>query len=373
MQKILITGGHHNSALPLIDHIAQNFPNQYKIFWVGKKYMPNKKDLTPEYIEVTKRDVQFFNIITGKFFRTKSIWYLHKVISNLLLIPVGFLQAVIIILFVRPNIVVSFGGYIAVPIAYVSYIFGIKRIFTHEQTAVIGLANTLISKVCKKILVAWPTQFYTNIKNIDTTKLVYVGLPVKNIDIIIKSPDLNIDKKKPVMLVTGGKLGSDFVNGVIKSNLQFILQNTNLIWATGKLDGEFSPDQMFEYLTKNGLDASNLLIKSYFFEVEMANILKITDFAVSRAGAHTIYEYLVCKIPCILIPIPTTSNNEQIQNANILESFGLAKVIDQNSYKNDDFISSLTFLIKNHQNIRNNIDHIKLPSNPQKLITDIIL
>lgn len=371
MTKILITGGHHNSALPLIDYINATYPNQYKFIWIGNKYAKTSKNISPEYIEVTKRNIDFYTIKTGKLFRTTSFAYVHKVIINLLLIPVGFLEAMYINLKIRPDIIMSFGGYIAVPIAYTGFLIGIRKIYTHEQTAVIGLANSLISIVSKKVLVAWPKEFYTSSK-LSGAKIDFVGLPLKNVNQKSQIKIINFTREAPILLVTGGKLGSKYINSLIKENLDYLAGKVNIVWATGTIDGEFSPSELAQYIAKKEY-AQNVIVRDYFYEQEMIDVLQNTDMAISRAGAHTMYEYTMLKIPCILIPIPWASNHEQLKNAQILESLKLAEIIEEENFSKVIFAEAIDRLIARYKDAKNLTFTIDLPKDPAYEITRIIL
>ena len=74
-------------------------------------------------------------------------------------------------------------------------------------------------------------------------------------------------------------------------------------------------------------------LKERFFVVkyvdknEIGFLLNNIDLFVGRAGANTVYEMGILKIPSILIPIPWVTNNEQEENAKILKDLGLAEII----------------------------------------------
>lgn len=71
--KIVITGGHHSSALPVIKKLKEKVPD-VKILWVGHKYsMKNDKNPTLEYREITSLEIPFFDLKAGRFTRL-TIW-----------------------------------------------------------------------------------------------------------------------------------------------------------------------------------------------------------------------------------------------------------------------------------------------------------
>ncbi|MFA5776508.1 MAG: glycosyltransferase, partial [Patescibacteria group bacterium] len=54
-----------------------------------------------------------------------------------------------------------------------------------------------------------------------------------------------------------------------------------------------------------------------------------SDLVVSRSGAHITGELLALKKPCLLIPIPWVSHNEQYENAKILVDTGLGTILPE--------------------------------------------
>ena len=132
-KKILICGGHVTPALALIDEMQ----GEYELVFVGRTY-------AVEYSLVTKKGIRFISINAGK-----SSW------SAFFKTPLGFIQAFLLLLFERPQVVVSFGGYVALPVALVAWMFGIP-VVTHEQTLAPGRANRIIANIAKRICVTFP-------------------------------------------------------------------------------------------------------------------------------------------------------------------------------------------------------------------------
>jgi len=67
--KIVITGGHHSSALPVINKLKKKIPD-VEFLWVGHKYsMKNDKNPTLEYLEITSMGIPFFDLKAGKVYK----------------------------------------------------------------------------------------------------------------------------------------------------------------------------------------------------------------------------------------------------------------------------------------------------------------
>src|SRR5207248_219054 len=90
-------------------------------------------------------------------------------------IPVGLFQGLYIILKEKPNVVLSFGGYVAVPIVFAAWLLSVP-ILIHEQTLVSGLANTISSFLASKIAISFD-QTSVFKKN----KTIITGNPVREI------------------------------------------------------------------------------------------------------------------------------------------------------------------------------------------------
>ena len=88
----------------------------------------------------------------------------------------------------------------------------------------------------------------------------------------------------------------------------------------------------------------------------MITILKATDFALSRAGANSIFELLSNQVLTTFIPLPkNVSRGDQIDNAQYLESLGLSKTIKQENLTLNSFFASVEYLEKNAKSIKENI------------------
>lgn len=143
--KILITGGHLTCALAVLDgFLDSGFEN---IVWVGAKYsQTDANNLSAEYkIITTQKKIKFINLNAGKLWRMVTLKTFFKAVKNFLLIPIGFFTACRIIHKEKPRVIISFGGFLALPIVLAAKIEH-KKVVTHEQTINVGLANKVIWK-----------------------------------------------------------------------------------------------------------------------------------------------------------------------------------------------------------------------------------
>src|SRR3990167_1825478 len=312
MKKVLFTGAHHNSALALLDWMKANTTEELEFIWVGRKFVPGSDVLAPEYKEVSARNIRFFDIKAGKLYRFTDFRFIWPFLKNLFLIPGGFITAYKILSKEKPQLIVSFGGYIAVPVAIVGWLLGIRSV-SHEQTLSIGLANQIIYLFTRKIYTAWPIEYYpSNYRD----KMSFVGLPLKEkfLSQVAGAEKIDFADEKPVLYVTGGKNGSHVINSAVIKAFDVLIRSFNIIWACGFLTGKYNYDYLNSVIKDKG-HLSKVLLKEYFGEDEIGKIFNTADIVVSRSGAHTVYELMYLKKPSLLIPIPWSSNNEQYKNA----------------------------------------------------------
>lgn len=317
--KILITGGHITPALAVADKLLTK--KDVEIIFVGRKYTSSEDDVSLEYKELTKRSVRFIHLQTGRLTRVASVKSFKSVIK---IIP-GFYKSLLILKKERPDVVLSFGGYIALPIAVAASFLKIP-VYTHEQTAIPGLTNKLIAKFCKKIFIS----FAESARYFEGKKTILTGNPVReSVKAELHKP-FEIPTGKPVLYVTGGSLGSHSINVHIDHILEKLLDNYVVIHQTGNVK-EY---QDFERLQKKRSELTAELCKNYFvmehvFEEDLGYILKRANLVISRSGANTFFELIALEKPAILIPLPWSANGEQQRHAELFAENGVGKVFDQ--------------------------------------------
>ncbi|HLD03763.1 MAG TPA: UDP-N-acetylglucosamine--N-acetylmuramyl-(pentapeptide) pyrophosphoryl-undecaprenol N-acetylglucosamine transferase [Candidatus Dojkabacteria bacterium] len=322
--KIMISGGHLTPALAVLSELKkQGFK---KIIWVGSKYTQTlSKNLSPEYQILTSRNLTFVNFSAGKFWRRWTLATLFKGIFNLFLIPIGFFRALIILLKYRPDVIVSFGGYLALPLIIFARLLGIKSL-THEQTVVLGLANKIITRFSDKILISWPDSQKFFPKN----KTILTGNPLRQEVLNVTTNKYKFPNSLPVIYVTGGNQGANTINWRLLAILPKVLQIANVLHQTGQ--STLTNDYAKALQTKKELrkDLQNrYIVVDNVFTSEIGEILHKADLIISRAGANTITEVLALGKLVILIPLPWSSHNEQLKNARMVAATGLGNILEQ--------------------------------------------
>lgn len=321
--RFLFTGGHMTPALAVISELEKRNYNNF--IWVGAKFnQSGTKEPSAEYKTLTNNGIKFININTGKLSRD---WKSRpvKAFLNLAMIPIGFLKTVWILIAHRPKVIVSFGGYIALPIVIVGRLVGIKSV-THEQTTVAGLANRIIGRFVNKVFISWSTSA----KYYPSNKVSMVGNPIRPEISRIESSVFNFDNNLPIVYITGGNQGSHIINKTVMDILPELLKVTNVIHQTGSSTVTRDYKIALEHKDKLSPEyGSRYIVRDYIYSNEIGEVMDKAKLIISRAGANTCYEILALGIPSILIPIPWSSHNEQMINAMTVAETGLAKIIEE--------------------------------------------
>ncbi|MDH7476736.1 MAG: UDP-N-acetylglucosamine--N-acetylmuramyl-(pentapeptide) pyrophosphoryl-undecaprenol N-acetylglucosamine transferase [Microgenomates group bacterium] len=336
--KILITGGHLAPALAIIEELKKQKSRTEIVFVGGKFVLDDKKTLTLEYKSVIRKKIKFISLETGRATRILSF----RSLKNFFKFPLGLVGAEKIIREEKPDLILSFGGYLALPVALSAFLHRIP-VYTHEQTINPGLTNRIISLFAKKIFLSFDnTKKYFNPK-----KTIVSGNPIRQtVFQTIKKP-FEIKKEKPVIYFTGGSLGSHSINWHLKNLLPKLLKDYIIVHQTG----DTKEYQDFEILSKIKKKLPETLKKNYFlskhfYDDEIGYIYQTADLVVGRAGANTFFELLALKKPAIFIPLPWSANKEQQQQAELFKKAGLGEIFSQ-SDKSENLYRLIKKMIKN--------------------------
>jgi UDP-N-acetylglucosamine--N-acetylmuramyl-(pentapeptide) pyrophosphoryl-undecaprenol N-acetylglucosamine transferase len=334
--KIVITGGHHTSALPVIEKIREKIPDA-QVFWVGHKYsMIHDKNPTLEYLEIKSLGIPFFELKAGKLYKTYNI-------GRLLKVPFGFLHAFFYLLKTKPDVILSFGGYLAAPVVIAGHFLKIPSV-THEQTVVAGYSNKLISKFAKKVMISWEESE----KYFPKEKIVYTGIPLRKSVFKISSDSFKVNENLLTLYISAGKTGSHLINDTVYKSLDKLLTFCNVIHQCG--DNSVYND--FEKLESGYKDIRDKVrgkyyLRKFVLEDEIGEAYMKADLLVSRSGAHTISEIIALKKPSLLIPIPWVSHNEQYKNAEMVRDKGLAEILEQENLSPENLVREVKRCLSN--------------------------
>jgi len=331
--KIVIIGGHLSPALAVLEKLKNE-----KVYFLGRKYVfEGDKTLSLEYQEIRKLKIPFFPITSSRLQRA----FTRHTVSSISKFPIGLSQSIKILNKIKPDVVLGFGGYVSLPVIISAFILKIP-IVIHEQTLEAGFANKLASKFAKKICISWESSS----KFFPKQKIVLTGNPLRKE--ILKSFNKTKDNTaKKTIYITGGSSGSHFINVLIENTLDKLLKDYFIIHQAG--DSKYQDYQRLNEKKKklNKNLSKNYLLVKHFSAKETVKVINNSDLVIGRAGINTITELIYLEKPALLIPLPLTQKNEQLNNSKFLRTLGLGDFILQKNVNEYNFYSKVLFMLKN--------------------------
>ncbi|MFA7301038.1 MAG: glycosyltransferase [Candidatus Shapirobacteria bacterium] len=318
-KKILITGTHLTPAIELINQLKEDNID-WDIIYIGRNFNSHEKtSVSTESLAIPKLGVKFYGFDSGKLDRR----WLPNTIAGIPLTIKSLFQIYKLIQKIKPDVVVSFGGYISVPVIFNAYLQKIPSI-THEQTSTLSLSTKINSKFSNIVALSFPT----NIKN---NKFIVTGNLIRNQ--VFNSKSTFFDKliiKKPIIYITGGNQGSMVLNKIITKILPTLTKNFFIIHQSGNQN--LSPS--INYLPINYID-------------DIGWVLNHANLIISRAGANTCQEIIALNKKAILIPLKISQQNEQDINAELVkQSLPQTIIIPEIKLTSSTLIKSINKLAK---------------------------
>lgn len=298
------TGGHVYPGLAVARALmAQNIP----VVWMG-----TPKGLESRVIPEAGIDMVYLSV---NGLRGKGLFALLKAPFQLIK---ALLQSITIMMKVKPSAVLGMGGFVAGPGGLVASLMG-KPLLIHEQNAIPGLTNKLLSRFSQKILEGFPGTFSSS------SKAIGVGNPVR-LDITeIDSPKERLgDRWGHIhLLVFGGSLGAQALNEVLPMALNELPMDKRPIvrHQAGKNKDE-STLKTYQNL--------NVEAEVTPFIEDMASAYEWADLVICRSGALTVAELAAAGVASITVPYPHAVDDHQTMNAKFLSDSGASILMPQN-------------------------------------------
>lgn len=211
------------------------------------------------------------------------------------------------------------GGYSAAPASLAATALRIP-LYIHEQNAITGTLNRLLRPFAK--------EFFSSYDS----KSKVTDYPVR--DVFFESR--RIRKELKTIIFLGGSQGASFINELCAQSAAELLQRgIRIIHQTGK--NEF--DKIDAFYKKQGLH-----VECFAFCAALEQKIQEADFAVSRAGASTLWELSANALPSLFIPYPHAAKNHQYFNAKKLVEQKSAILLTQDTLDTKTFLSIIDSL-----------------------------
>lgn len=308
--KILFSGGGTlGPVTPLlaVKEIVSNEHNDASFVWVGTRQ-------GPEEALVSKHNIPFVALTSGKFRRYISFWNIIDVFK----IGIGFWQSLFLLLKHKPDICISAGGFVSVPVHFAAWMLSIPT-WIHQQDVRVGLANKLMAPIAKQIT----TVLEQSVAAFPKRKTRWIGNPIRQ-DILLGSKkeaiqQFNLETSLAVVFVTGGGTGSQRVNQLIVEAVSQLEGHAQIIHLMGK--------ERPQELAKRAAKAVPYYHAYDFFTEEMKHAYAAADMIISRGGFGTLTEIAALGKPAIIIPKP----GHQEDNVKFLAENNAIILVDERS------------------------------------------
>lgn len=330
MKRIVLTGGGTaGHVTPNIALIAKLREMDYDIHYIGS-YQGIERDL------IEKLGVSYYGISSGKLRRYLDL----KNFSDPFKVLKGYSQAKKLLKRIKPDVVFSKGGFVAVPVVLAAKKRKIPTII-HESDMTPGLANRLCIPSAYKVCANFPET----LNYLPKEKAVLTGTPIRKELFAgnkIKGLDFcGFSANKPIILVIGGSTGALKINEAVRNLLPTLLKRFQVIHLCGKGKMDEAYKDMEGY------------VQYEYISTELSDLFAAADIVISRAGANAICELLALKKPNILIPLSAAaSRGDQILNAESFEHQGYSYVIKEEQLTNETLLLAVNEVYDNQEKYR---------------------
>ncbi len=311
------TGGHVIPALSVAKELKDK---GYHIHWLGG-VTGIENELVPDAgyplhkISVTGlRGNGLVRLVKAPLQLMRALWQTFKVYRN-----------------VKPVLALGMGGYASGPGGLMAFLLRVPLVI-HEQNAIAGMTNSILSKLAKRVLQAFDGTFANN------PKAISVGNPVRHSIVNLPEPQMRLQHREGLLkvLVVGGSLGAVAINDAV-IQMMALSQGEIEVWhQTGKRNYDS---------VKAGYDAAGVSrVKVSAFIADMAGAYEWADVVVCRSGALTVSEMMAAGVASVLVPFPHAVDDHQTANGMFLVNGGAAKLKPQSELNPQNLLEELIHL-----------------------------
>lgn len=311
------TGGHIFPALA----VAQALREQgWEIHWLGSRGGMEESIVPRYHIPLSLMNVSglrgkgILTLIKAPIKILSSLWFALSLIRRM-----------------RPTAVLAMGGFVSGPSGVAAWLTG-APLLVHEQNAIPGLTNRLLSRIATVVMEAFPNSFASSLSAVAT------GNPVRDSIKHLGKTQTRHGTDQINVLVVGGSRGALALNRVLPTCAQFLLDNQFRVWhqtGKGKLEQALS-----EY-NEEGVDVDGEKLRVEEFIHDMDAAYAWADIVICRSGALTVSELACAGLPSILVPYPFAVDDHQTANAKYLVDSGAAVLLPQSELDTEELIRHL--------------------------------
>ena len=315
-KKILIatggTGGHVFPAYSLARNlIKENYDINISTDKRGLRFLKDYSDLK-------------LNVINSSTIFDKNLIYS---LFSFFKIILAIFKSCYLIIKKKPEIVFGMGGYSSFPVCVAAKLLGIP-FFIYENNLVIGKSNKYLLPFAKKMFVS--NLLLKGIKNKYKYKVFEVGNIIRQEIIDYESKN---EKKLDYLsfLVLGGSQAAQIFGDKLPKIFEECKKNKISI----KIFQQCLPEQTEKL--KNIYNQLNIENDIFNFKHNLSEYFSKINIAITRSGSSMLAELLNCNIPIICIPLSTSADNHQLENAKFIKDKGYGFIVEEQNIEKELF------------------------------------
>lgn len=256
----------------------------------------------------------------------------------------GFVRARAILRAERIELAIGFGGYACAGTLLAARSLGLRTVI-HESNPVPGLTNRILGRLADRICVTFEEAG----KGFPSERTVVTGTPIRG-EIIKLAREVHIapgGDRPARILVTGGSLGSAFLNERTPRLLELLRQNVpalEVLHQTGYRDGRDGPEQVLAEYAGRGVKA-----RAASYIEDMAEAYRWADFVISCAGANTLAELAVLRLPALIVPMRSVAHNHQVYTARAFSARTGTHWVAEDDWEPEKLAADITSVLRDRE------------------------
>ncbi len=313
------TGGHIFPALAVADVLRAK---GHAVTWIG-----TRQGMEARLVPAAGIPVEWIDVggVRGKGLGT--------LLKTPFTVSRALVQALGIFRRLKPAAALGMGGFASGPGGLAARLAGCPLVL-HEQNAVPGVTNRILSRLSRNVLEGFPGSFPLS------RHARHVGNPVRAAIAALPPPEQRFaGRSGPLrLLVIGGSQGARVLNENLPAALALLQakRRPEVLHQTGTKDAE-SVGARYKEL---GVEA-----RVAPFIDDMAAAYAWADLAVCRSGALTVAELAAAGLGAVLVPFAAAVDDHQTKNATYLVGSGAARLVPQSAATPQALASELDSLL----------------------------
>jgi UDP-N-acetylglucosamine--N-acetylmuramyl-(pentapeptide) pyrophosphoryl-undecaprenol N-acetylglucosamine transferase len=213
---------------------------------------------------------------------------------------------------VRAEVVVGFGGYVAVPAYLAAHQRGLP-IVVHEANARPGVANRLAARMTTHVFTAGPA--------VRLAHATAIGIPLRPTITGLDRPALRPAARRrfglrpdgPLLVATGGSQGAEAINAAVSGAAPALrAAGVQVLHIAG-------PKRVVEVPAGDPADPPYVVVP---YVDEMRYAYAAADFVICRSGAMTCAELAVVGLPAAFVPLPLRGGEQRLNAEPVVRAGG---------------------------------------------------